>query len=150
MKKIGKTEKKLAILVKIQEKVALDLMMSQEMNWTPPVSWYFSRVLWSKLAEQLPKHPENIDEALAWIKETLLHETQVCSKRYLIRWEEVLRNGLSATVEVLVSASDNEPQVLRSCAPPPLIAGLMTEQERLTIYNEVANVVKSLKRKSTG
>lgn len=115
------------------------LLTNDDLNhpgWTPPFSWYLSRVCWREVARRLGDHPEVIEQSKQHIEEQLHSKDHICSPVYLHRWQEVLTGGMTSVIEVLSSPDDDRSQALRSCAPMP-IRRILPPTVRDAIFTQV-------------
>lgn len=113
-------------------------------GWTPPVSWFVSRVYWREVGLRLPGHPEILEESKQYIQSLLDSGKFSCSRRYIERWQEILQQGMGSVIQVLTSPDDGEDQVLRSCYPIPL-STLISDDEMVEITDQVKHEVKLIR-----
>lgn len=110
-------------------------------DWSPPLSWFQSRVYWREIGKRLPEHPEILKNSQEYVESVLQSGNHSCSKEYLQTWKGLLEQGMSSVLSVLLSPDDENSQVLRSCSPLPLM-GLISDEERLRLYEQVKEEIQ--------
>lgn len=112
-------------------------------GWTPPVSWFVSRVCWREVGNRLRSHPEVIEQSRQYVDQVLEDGSHHCSSNYMHDWKEILKGGVSSVERVLLSTDDGKNQVLKTCSPMPL-KRLLSPEERDQIHSKVRQEVQEL------
>lgn len=118
-----------------------DFALARDNGWAD-AGWFFSRARARIIAHRLQTLPRKEQDG------RLLQAEEVLQKGSLPAntagaWLQTLREGMKAVCGVLEDEADGtQAQVLRTSLPAPLWEGLMSDQERLDLMEQVRHEIK--------
>lgn len=118
-------------------------------DYSPPLSWFYSRVYGREISKRLPLNPSLIDESKKWVENELINPRHPHSKKYTIEWQKVLDKGIYEVIKILSSPDDDYSQVMRSTTPPPLKTIISQEERDLIIKTVKKEIIKNENQKSS-